>query len=500
MKKLKAFFGNQTTLSARVLAAALLIGTACSWYAILKPELKIKSDDSESLRRRIEAAVAPGREYLSSPVLVRTANKRYLVTIQETKRANNAYKAELADYLKSIAKSETRAQLDVVYAKSPTLLVKSAVSALFNSSSAPVFLGILFLALVRLFYAPILALATAAAPALEAFKQRQAERRAIRASLRQEELERKEAQRILDLELADLQAEADKAFAAQAATAESQRLAYEAAMAEEAANQIVPGTITEIEITAEEVRTAFTTELAPETAALVAAEVSAVSNSSTSFEFADDTEDFVEVTTVADFLAKVPAKGVAAVAFEAAPLAQDHERSSSTPEASGEEPAFVASSAGGLTFIEEAPAAETTSSSKAESVLATALQTVRSVFAPALAAYTRFTEQQERARDRKRVARANAEFVKAKTVLNEDLRNEVDRLTSQLNGAKLSWLETATHLQEMKMKAQQSKIETPKGASTAVTEVSLDLAKLDFIESSTPADKDSTSGRNADLL
>lgn len=475
-------------MSARVLSAALLIGTACTWYAILKPELKIRPDESASLRRRIEAAIAPGREYINSPVLVRTGNKHYLLTIQESNRVTEAYKAELADYLKHLAKEESRAQLDVVYAKSPTLLVKSAVSTLFNSSSAPIFLGILFLALVRLFHAPILAFASRTGPFVSKAKAQVSivhaalrEKQKARAAKRAEALERAHAQYILDLELADLQAEADRAFAAQAATAETQRLAYEALQATELARQA--------RVTQEKEALQLAAQLAEQAASQAAeqaahaaaqiqaqAEMDRVAAESTSFEFAynaemledafanedttQDQDDFVQVTSVADILAKVPKSGPSVEVTLAAPTET--------------EAAFTPSVAGGLTFIEEMPEEEKLTKTPR-----------RSVLKPLLETYGRIADAYARRRDRVQVAKLNAKLMAAPSPLNEDLRLEVNRLTSQLNGAKNAWLETATRLQEMKMKA----VDVPPSKPSIVTEVSLDLAKLDFVETEVPTPK-----------
>ncbi|RYZ76418.1 MAG: hypothetical protein EOP05_05085, partial [Proteobacteria bacterium] len=411
MKKLKAFFGSQTQFSARILAAALLIGTACAWYAILKPELKIKADESESLRRRIEAAVAPGKQYLGSPVLVRTANNRYLVTIQENQLVHSAYKAELADYLKTLAKQESKAQLDVVYTKSPSLLVKSAVSSLFSSSSAPVIIGIMFLALVRFFFAPISAAAAGIAPYLVALRERQATNRAARTLRREEEAALATAQALLDKEMAELQAEADIAFAAQAATAESQRLAYEAYEAQAAAQElarraaVVPGTITEFEISASEI----------------------------TFDSDDSADDILQVTSIADILAKVPRAGPRAEVFMAAPLIDTTETE-----------AFVPAAAGGLTFIEEKTADEIVEeqiiAEQKASRLAPLFANLR---ANVKAKFNHVAETFERRRDRAAVAKRLANLQKVAADSPDALKAEVNRLTSQLNGAKLSWLETA---------------------------------------------------------
>jgi hypothetical protein len=477
MKKLKMFFSSQAQFSARILAAALLIGTACAWYAILKPELKIKADDSESLRRRIEAAISPGRAFIGSPVLVRTANKRYLVTIQENKLADAAYKAELADYLKAIAKQESRAQLDVVFAKSPSLLVKSAVSSLFNSSSAPFFITLMFLALVRFFFAPVSAAVANFSPFITRMKDRFGEYQLARkvraleleqarlqaeafrisreealAQFKREEeavaLERAEAQLVLDREIAALQAEANKAFAAQAATAELQRLAFEAAEAEAQAREAAkaPGIITEIEISASDL--GF--------------------NETVANEAAD--EDVVQVSSIAEILAKAPKAGPIAQSAMAAPLKDEPET-------------FASSNIADLSFVEEAaaPAAAATPASAAALVDAAddsseeqadvdAERAPRKSFlAPLKAKLASFNEARERRRDRIEVQKRNAAIAKAAAESPLVLKAEVDRLTSQLNGAKLSWLETATELQKQKMRS--------------ALEQTQDLNKLGFVES-----------------
>lgn len=411
MNRLKALFDSRPQFGARILAAALLIFTACAWYAILKPELKIKPDDSESLRRRIEAALTPGKIFLGSPVLVRTANKRYLVTIQENRLADSAYKAELADYLKAIAKQETNAQLDVVYAKSPTLLVKLAVSSAFNSSSAPFLIGVMFLALVRFFYAPVSAATAGLATYLAAYQERRALKKEAYAIRRREEEELAEAQSILDKDMAELQLEANIAFAAQAATAEVQRIAYEAAEAAALVREtaIVPGTITEIHISPSELE----------------------------IEFEIEEEETVRLTNIARLFAKVPSAGPRRdIIATAAPLIQTIAQpetviAAKAADEASEEAAFTPAAAGGLMFIEEKTQAESTADQAAEKKRS-------AFFGPLKAAlsqmFAEFAEALDRRRDR--IAGADATATAASTM--------PPTTDVSLDLSKLGFLETET--------------------------------------------------------